>query len=246
MKLNEQLNTRNILGVACLLALSGAMSAKADLIDVQFSPDTAMTGAAATGSAGDQWNQIQSGSSVSDLNDTTGTASTVGLSWSDSSGSAIRSRSGFDSLTSGKLDGFSGGGGEGFKSVPVDFTFSGLTPDGTYDLFVYAGNYSNESTVTTVGGIQQNIADTPGLTAYVSGGNYTEFSVVADGSGDLSFAVQNSTVTSPTTVNTPVNGFQLETAQSSNATPEPSTWGLLGGGLALIAAAARKRSNFCA
>ena len=80
-------------GWTLVFTLIGAATANASLIDVQFTESTAptMSGAAVVGSSGDSWNTVTGGSSANDLVDTTGTATSVDLSWNQTVGGGFYS-----------------------------------------------------------------------------------------------------------------------------------------------------------
>lgn len=208
------------------------------------SPGT-MTGVAALGSTGDQWNgyavYTTSLSAPVDpdvsgyLVDSTGSAKSVkfdvGMTASDTCAPANQA----GNLLLDDYVFF------GPTQPTVNFSFQGLTAGNAYDLLLYgeAGAQSTSiyPTTFTVGGVGKSLNNAAAFDgSYVEDRDYVSFSgVVADGSGMIS-----GTVTSPTDFYFIFNGVQI-TGDFAEA-PEPSTCALLMVGLTgLLAYAWRKR-----
>jgi hypothetical protein len=223
------------------------------LIDVQFggntfnpSPDAALqTGAAATGSSGDQWNYVNAPARLVygtltytgltttglDLKDTTGASSGVTLK---GNGSIV----GAFSATPGKL---TANLSEGYI-VPVGaggsytFTFSGLKGGSDYDLYVYSvPDTSRQATFSIDGKNFKQVGPNSG-TAFNDPANYTILSGVADGTGDFTLTADASS-----DAELDINGFQLSAITAS--APEPSTYVLMLGGIAFLILVVRRRTR---
>lgn len=156
------------------------------------------------GAPGETWNQGigTNASPVSNLVDTTGTVvSTVSVSGLGDDGRT---------LTSTDLTIFNGNRGFFGKGSDTTLSISGLTPDASYDLYIYSlshnaspwGDITNSEraagdfvTTNTVNGNGQSQFLDNGITAtsddvFVPNGNYVAFeSIVADGSGNISILV---------------------------------------------------------
>ena len=128
-----------------------------------------------------------------------------------------------------------------FSESSLTFTFSGLTLDGEYDLYLYSQNgaSANGTTFFDVGGdakIAQNTA--AANSGFVEGDNYVKYEgIVASGgviSGQVTFTGSNGYF----------NGFQLVSAGETNEIPEPSSLVLAGlaalGGLFVVRRKTRK------
>lgn len=222
-----------------VFALIGAATASANLIDVQFTENGAptMSGAAVVGSSGDVWNTFTSGSSATGLVDTTGTATSVDLSWDQTSGGTFYSgtTSNYDALLDGYMAGYTSFNIQNFTqtAAPIDFTISGLDPGDTYSLYVIAGPGAERPTEVTEGSTTQYISD-EAFGGFDDGGNYTEFATLsANSSGDITFSIENDSQYGEDP-ETDINGIQLEYTPEASPTPEPGSMALLFAGIGLF------------
>ena len=123
---------------------------------------------------------------------------------------------------------------------PCPFTIGGLTPGGTYSIYLYAvGDAANsQGTIFSFPGFTANTYTSTGTatSGFVLGGNYViTDTLTANASGQIIGQWQDN---GPQW--TPFNGFQL--ISSSTSVPEPGTLTLLAAGLAgLLCYAWRKR-----
>jgi hypothetical protein len=224
-----------IMGIVVQPANAGPLS----LVDVQFTGGSGpvATGAAATGSAGDEWNTFTSANSsgTSGITTVTGASTTVTLSWSSSitynTTGTINAVN--PNLESGYLDGASA------NSHTVDLTIAGLQANSMYDLWFYnstcpCGSPTSRPDDVTANGVELSDAGTA-QTSFVSGQNYVEFvDLESNSSGQI---VITAVDTSESGNEADVNGFQIESATPA---PEPGTIGLFGSGLVFLAGLRRR------
>ncbi|MCM2274983.1 MAG: PEP-CTERM sorting domain-containing protein [Candidatus Didemnitutus sp.] len=118
----------------------------------------------------------------------------------------------------------------------MNFTINNLTPNSSYDLYVYMGRNTNhwlletpgqvESGSVTVGAATQTVNYQFAQTSYAQGVNYVLFSsLLSNPDGEITFSTSNI-----------VNGFSIATA-----IPEPSTYAALAGLLVFGLVAMRHR-----
>jgi hypothetical protein len=129
------------------------------------------------------------------------------------------------------------------------FALSGLTPSGSYNIYVYgAGNSTSggqgatftldpsngggtASTNVTAGDLFNSVFDSSGNPLPEQGLSWNLLSGTADASGDLTFTA----TVSPGGIKPAVNGFQID-AVAGGTVPEPASLGVLAiGGLGLLA-----------
>jgi hypothetical protein len=119
-------------------------------------------------------------------------------------------------------------------------TLSGLTPNGAYSLIAYSASDQNVGagrlSSFTVDGVTQTSTWTATATStLISGVDYVVFAgVTADPSGNLTINFGNLGVSE-----SDFNGFQL---QGVNEVPEPSTFALVGAGMALLLGYQRRKA----
>jgi len=118
-------------------------------------------------------------------------------------------------------------------------TLSGLTPNGAYDLITYNASDANETggrlSSFTVNGVTQTSTYDGATTTLINGVDYLVFAgVTADGAGNLTINFGNLGVSE-----SDFNGFQL---QGEIAVPEPSTFALVGAGMALLLSYQRRKA----
>jgi hypothetical protein len=217
-------------------AVASIGSAQAQTVNLNFNGNgDTYTGLGAASDSGTVWNSAESVGAVnsatfSSLVNSTGGSSTVAVTLSDptyfneSDQSVARPAAFANPLLS---DQFYGGG--------IAIALSGLTPDGNYDLYLYAQNGGYNSDAGTYGstftfGTSKTTSNVAGDTSgFVSTGNYVEFAVTADVSGDITG-----------TTSYALNGLQIQEVE----VPEPSTMALLGlGALGFAFLAVRRRHS---
>ena len=118
-------------------------------------------------------------------------------------------------------------------------TLSGLTPLGTYSLITYNASDENETagrtSSFTVNGVTQTSTYDGVTSTLVNGVDYLVFAgVTADAGGNLTINFGNLGVSE-----SDFNGFQL---QGVNPVPEPSTFALVGAGMALLLGYQRRKA----
>lgn len=231
------------------LALAGACSiaAEAETINVQFgcsagtacagqtpgASSTQFTGAAATGNAGDYWNMVVGDSS---LGVTTNIVGARNLYNTGGLGGGVVARLEWNSASHVVVTGTNGTTGtyanlfntyiKDLGTVTSYIRILDLTPSKYYFLYMInqAGKLTgNQVTYTTNGTVQAQTTATTvaSTTSLVQGTNYQQYTVQADGSGELLININGGS-------NAVVNGFQL------TDTPEPGTIGMALGGIAMV------------
>jgi len=209
--------------LACLLLSAEARAAA--ILNVQFGNQngTAYTGAAVVGTAGDYWNFLNHGNGTNvALEDSASDATSMTLTWQGGDATAPFDY-GFEFTAYADLM-----AGYLYNTSLQVMNVDGLTPDTSYDLYIYTQGDSasdgREIQVSVNGGSDYSTGPTvSSASTFILGQNYLDIAVTSDGSGQLSIA------TTPT-LEADINGFQL--VQTDSATPEPSTLGLLAAGLA--------------
>lgn len=228
---------------AVVVAVAFAGRATATLVDVDFSPGAgpAQSGAAVLGSAGDIWNNIGAGSGTAvALNDVTGAATTVTLTYSSNFGGSNAGGSAMDAATSNLMQDYLAMNG-------LSFTIAGLSPSSAYQIALYGAGDQNSLNGAANGGQGTlfTILQTPSPTVF---GTTSEVNPSAPTTGDRKISdgpgvayvllTANSDATGALKVNVnynstsfstaPVNGFQIQ------AVPEPTSLVLVGiGGIGL-------------
>jgi len=262
---------KKILNLLLLTLVSSGITAQADqLVNIQFGGNSfgdgiasVQTGAGLTGTTGDQWNNLtntwallpltesNSGGGV-DLNDSTGSGSGVHLTITNSSlygGNLYEWSNGPAStnpLTGSVVSNLSQGE-IGTDDPSVQFAFSGLSDNQVFNIYVYStpDNWSRSAAFSLNGSTPVACAALNTVYGYPNGGyndylggfspvaglDYVLLSGTADGSGNF--------ILTGTSLNGDinVNGFQLQIV------PEPATCVMLLGGLGMLLAGQRIRSN---
>lgn len=231
---------RNLLSIGAIALLGSSLSSAA-VYNVKYlgglAPIATSSLQGVLGTTGETWNQATG--NFTNLNDSAGGSSTVGVS-------GIQDDNDNDENLSG-LKIFSGNASSFGKGVDRTITITGLTLNGLYDIYIYAlshntGSWGNTADTeraagsfitTNISGNGQTQALENGNTGtgpgtFTAGSNYVLFqSIVADGSGNISIVANALDGAGATRLH--VNGLQIA------AVPEPSSTALLGlGGLALL------------
>lgn len=230
---------RQDVAVLILATLLFSTAAHATLVDVQFmSPGggpqgtagTQFSGAALVGSAGDQWNIIESASGSSPLITSAGSASAVSLSYSATVVYGLASfqekflGTPYANLMQSFLVSHNG-------EAPMTLTFSGLSPGEPYALYVYGQSASTSYGETvTVNGATQTALQT-NASSFIENDNYLLFQGLANASGDIAI----NDVTAPGELEADLNGLQLDLV------PEPASFALLGVGILALSLVRRRR-----
>jgi len=205
-----------LLGTALSIAI-GSMSAQADVpsINIQFGSGPIYTGSAVIGAGGDQWNHVGSSGAGMTLFDVTGTVSAVTLTW-DSGGnydfSSAFNSTAYASLMNGYI----------YSTLPATITFSGLTPDSAYDLYIYtqADVGNRQLTVAVNGGAPVTTSPSDiGANTFIEGQNYLKLSGTVDGAGQVVINY------SPATGEANINGMQLVNTSAAPAIAPTATTG---------------------
>jgi len=237
---------RHSLQFFCLtgLLLSSIGAAQAQLIDINFTNSLQYSGAAAVGSAGDVWNNLNFNSTGYNftsgvLVDSTGATTTVGSS------------PGVEITTAGF-----GGTGGGYNSpdnfaynlfstsiqaygsaISISYTFSGLAANQTYQLELYTTNYDQGGgfglqrgvTFSTNDGSAE-ASDKVATNAFVAGDNYASLTGTTDNNGNL-------VITGVSTPTSPGFGGEIDLTgiqlQATSA-PEPLPWAMMLMGLGTL------------
>lgn len=231
-----------LFGIASALivsALSGmASTSLAETINIDIGhPDVPdlYVGTAVAPDAGTVWNPISatgtSGALVSSTGGATGVTFTLG--------------------TASTNVGFNNAGGLGVNALMRDYTYgypqantfsiNGLTPGGTYDLYLYAQNGSVNAATTqfTIGATSQTATNAAGnLTSFVELGNYVKFlGLIATGGSISGSVVDPNSVPGVDERAFAFNGLQVQSV------PEPSSLLILATGVVGLVACARQRKS---
>jgi PEP-CTERM motif len=248
--------TTKILCFAAVCALGITTSARAQLIDADFNaapngntPESpTMSGAAVIGSAGDVWNGIdgdQDGvnGTYIPLVDSNGNTIT-GSKWTFTTGHGLFDDTGGTTtnptaLMEDYMYGSSGNEGG---------TISGLVAGDTFTLVIYgAGDQSGQGDIMTLsgdmtGGNTADTLDTSAIDRDITNGigdAYNTFTGTIGASGQIQIVLAPNTAVNAQNGDAALNGFQLQ----ETAAPEPSTYMLVGLGIAgLVVVTARRRS----
>jgi endoglucanase len=195
---------------------------QAQLIDVNFTlnssagaggpnPSPTMSGAAVLGSAGDQWNGINtsSGSGIP-LIYANGSSSTVTMTFTSGGGYNVNDYSGSTPFASTPYNALM----ENYlynNGTLQTITLSGLAANSTYNLVLYnAANTTAAGRITyfTVNGDTQGSTWNGSSSTLIAGVDYVDFaSVLSDGSGNLGI-----TYTGNGSAEGDINGFQIQAA----------------------------------
>jgi hypothetical protein len=224
--------------VLILAMLLFSTVAHATLVDVQFmSPGggpqgtagTQFSGAALIGSAGDQWNVIDSAFGSSSLIASAGSTSAISLSYSATVVYGLASfqekflGTPYANLMQSFLVSHNG-------EAPMTLTFSGLSPGEAYALYVYGQSASTSYGETvTVNGATQTALQT-NAPSFVENDNYLLFRGVANASGNITI----SDVTASGELEADLNGLQLDLV------PEPASFMLFGVGIVVLSLVCRR------
>ena len=229
------------LAAVIVAALAGTQAARAAPIDVQFSGTFSyvcgypcayysplQTGAAVVGSAGDQWNEFfASAASNQALLDTSG--GTTGVTLTFAANGAYTSAPTYDAFQGTPWANLM----LGYLVNNISMTLSGLTPGGSYDMYVYAQGDNNSAGraigLTATGGSTATATQT-NTNTFIQNNNYVLLQPIADAFGTI-FIQQFSG-----TGETNVNGFQLVSID----VPEPAGATVLGIALLGLAGLTRK------
>lgn len=211
-----------------------------ELININFGVN--YTGVAATGQAGDQWNNLPAGS-LDDYHDGYGGTGSIALknSLGGASGATLTTWQfdGFTSITYNTENAFYNHVGSGlmkgydYVNVAADpglLTVSGLAP-GAYNIYVYSQSEKDTTTPPMAITINGTIYTKPlsGMnthSTFINGTNYYVYPVTISSGQNLSMIFVNS---STENAKAAINGLQIA------AVPEPSSVALLGvGGIFIL------------
>jgi hypothetical protein len=219
-------------------------SASADLIDVHFADyvDTAIaSGAAVIGSSGDKWNNLTGtpGQSTPVTLVNSGNASTnVKLTWTAAGDYTIPNPGSANTANHNLMTSYIITNGA-TQSTGNVVTISGLTPGGTYSLYLYTESNQHEGTEYNVNGVT-GTTNYNNQTGFVLNDDYAHLSsVTATSLGVITINFwENTGISSSQAV---LNGFQL-----TSATPEPTSMTLLALGFAGVAGYTWRRRKVAA
>ena len=236
---------RNLLLIPAI-ALLGCSLCSAAVYNVNYlggrAPASESSLQGVIGSTGETWNQATG--NFTNLNDSAGGSSTIGISGIQDNNDNNETVSGL-TIFSGNASTFGGG-------LNRTITITGLTLNGLYDIYIYALSHNTGSwgqpsnteraagafTTANVSGNGTSQSLENGNTgtnaaSFILGSNYVLFqSIVADGSGNISIVADALDGPSPTRLH--VNGLQIA------AVPEPSSAALLGLGVFALLLRRRK------
>lgn len=217
----------------CVSLVAASIGAKADLINVNFSPNgTSVAGV--YGSSGQTWTALNSDSNQGyTYNYTTG-----GLADASGTGTSVTL-----TFIGDAYNGYNYDGGETFDTslfgrllythgTDETIDYSNLTA-GNYDLIVFSDNSAGSNITFDANGVSETLTpvqDNSGFSP--SPGNYLSVDVVVTSNGKLN-------LTNIDTGSQGISGLQLEALPAS--VPEPSVLGMVvGGGLLLVFFVRRK------
>ena len=230
--------------VVAVLALAWAAPAQAMLINYDIYGSTP-SGAGVVGSAGDVWNQPDTGGSgwkatkswnVANLVDSTGTATGASLSvtqgGSGNNDGAVVSNNHYPTANGKPFDASLGDGGGPSATELFAFTVSGLSTSNPYDVYVFFGYDATWPTfpATVNGGATQSASYSSRSTDPTQGQDYLLFTGVTATGGQIAIEYPKRDS------NAGMSGFQIQEV------PEPATLALLGlGGVATLLGRKRRR-----
>ena len=220
------------------LVLASSLAAKAQLITVNFdAPGSGVyggtnysgPGADTNGVTTEYWNpMVDEGTTGASL--AANGITTTGITFSDTSEAAYGTGSG--STTLGIYN------PSWFISRGTDTETFNNVPAGTYDLYIYGqnGSFANRGGTYELGSTTQYIENTGDQSSFIAGVNYTEYTdITLNSTGSISF-----TYAPPPTV--PGEGDLSGVQLVEIATPEPSTYAMMLGGLALLGFCVRRKA----
>jgi hypothetical protein len=247
MKQHSKIN----LSLIAALAVIGASSAKAQIIDVQFSNSNDPTAYTGTGvdplqTTATAFNFLKSnGTSVSsatvvDTTPTDGANYTVSVTTSSFAG---LNNTGFALTAANNGNLFNGYASEPGTGTGT-FSISGLADSAAFTIYVFseAGNANSVGSprpatfaLSSVnGGLTAAATGVQGNGAFTLGANYAVLTGTTSATGTIAGTFYSTTGTGEADF----NGFQLDVPVS---TPEPSTWAMLLGGFGLLVFVRRLR-----
>ncbi len=225
-----------LLMVAAALLISTGGAFASVLYNVQFTatnqidePYTtvlpAYVGSAVIGSTGDIWNQFPQDVTSGSLNDAANTPGLVAFSTSTSSMGGGNFNGGFSNVNRGVANLMEGYLYNTSPTNPEHFSFTGLSPNTAYELYVYTQGDKDatgrKTSVSVDNGLSWTTTNAGDGTAstFILGQNYLIVNPVTDGTGSMDIQWKAGSVEAD------INALQL--LGTSTAVPEPSTYLLL-------------------
>ena len=217
------------LRVSALAALFAMTPAQAQTVNVELLNNTVpdptsgtYTGVAAASDLGTYWNAIAATpyGTPSFTNSTTlkqsngSTTSAVSFRLTSTSGLFGLSSAGATFADPLMNEWINPGNGSITAGNPASLTITGLSPFTVYNLYLYSQNGSEDYASTSFNfGSVKTATNTESDTSFVAGANYVEFTLVANGSGDISgtyYLAEGGSIEG-------INGFQIQSV------PEPAS-----------------------
>jgi len=231
--------TKILLGalrISALIALFAvAMPAKAQTVNVNFNGNgDTYTGTGAASDMGTYWNSATSApftaKTFSPLLNSTGGSSTVAVTMTNPD-----TANPYDASVNNPAPFANPLLSDEFYGQTATIELTGLTAGATYNLYLYSENGGYNSNLTTFTfGTAKTVSNGGSEASFVNGGNYVEFTLVANGLGDITGTENNA-----------VNGLQVQFVSAPVGAPEPAslaTMSLVGMALLMFCKRFKKQS----